>query len=162
MPQIVRKHLFRIDVRIPAQLFHIPPDIGTADRLTVFRDENGTGLYFLLSNILQQFLLQCLDDKHRPPLALAEHHRFTTLDRFDGDEFQLTHTNARAANRLQDKIQPLVAFVFGSTQQAVVFRLGQFFFFRTENLTLFLDVLYPTALTSCKAKKAVIPSLCPG
>ena len=52
VPQIVREHLFGVDVRILAQLLHIPPYIGTTDRLSVFRDENGTGRYFLLPYIM--------------------------------------------------------------------------------------------------------------
>ena len=63
MTQIVWKHFFRVDIRIPAQLFHIPPDIGTADRLTAFRDENGTGLYFLLPYTnyqLNALIIHCL------------------------------------------------------------------------------------------------------
>ena len=40
MPQIMGKHLLRMDPRLLAKPFHFPPNIGAADRLAVTGDED--------------------------------------------------------------------------------------------------------------------------
>lgn len=86
MPQVVRKHLVRIDVRFHAQRLHIPPDIRPADRLAAARDEDTTRFDPLLRCIAEQFLLQFTDDEHLARFAFTRNRRFTTLGGFYGDE----------------------------------------------------------------------------
>ena len=52
MAQIVRKYFFLRHFCILAQSFHIRPDIGSIQRLSVFRDEDGVAFYFLRFTVL--------------------------------------------------------------------------------------------------------------
>ena len=54
--QIMRKHLLRIDIRLDAQRFHLPPNIRAADRLARACYKNHTAFNILLCCIAEQFL----------------------------------------------------------------------------------------------------------
>ena len=46
MPQIVREYFCRLHPRTLAQLFHIPPDVGAIQRLSIPADKHRSGSYF--------------------------------------------------------------------------------------------------------------------
>ena len=64
MPQIMREYFLRIYPCLLAKTFHLPPDVGAADRPACSCNENCTRLYSLLRRIAEQFLLQFFHDKY--------------------------------------------------------------------------------------------------
>ena len=57
MPEIMREHLAGIDVRVPAQRFHLPPDIRAADGLAAAGDKDRACCDTLFLGVLQQLFL---------------------------------------------------------------------------------------------------------
>lgn len=134
--QIVRKHLFRVDLRLLAQGFHLPPDICPVDGLARAGHENHPAFDPLLRRIAEQFLFQRLYDKNCPSLRLAVHHRFSAPDRFHGDIPQLADPDAGSADGLQDQAEPPIVPALRRPDQAGVFLPGQFLFFGAVDLLL--------------------------
>ena len=113
MPQVMRKHLLRIDSCLFAKSFHLSPDVGTAYGLSGFGNENTSRLYSLLRRIAEQFLLQFFHDKYRPGFPFKRYDCFSVFDSLHRYVLQFAHTNTSAANRLNRSL-PFCLAVFTS------------------------------------------------
>ena len=156
MPQIVRKHLLRIYSCLLAKPFHFPPDICTAYRFACAGDKNRTCLDFLFRRIAEQFLLQFFHDKYRPVFPFKRYDCFSVFDSLHRYVLQFAHTNTSAANRLQNKVQPLVTLLLCRIHQPHIFRFGQFLFFRAVDLPLKLDGFHPQSVQPRNEKRLLI------
>ncbi len=56
VPQVVRKHLFRVYVSVSAERFHLAPDVAAIDGVPCFGYKNHTALNSLLFRIAEQLL----------------------------------------------------------------------------------------------------------
>ena len=74
---------------------------------------------------------------------------------FHSDELQLAHTDARAADRLQNQIQTVVFLLLRGVQQPNVFGFGQFFFLAAKYLLLTFDLFHAAVMPAEKGKQAV-------
>lgn len=137
MAQVVRKDLLRVDAGFFTQAFHLPPDVGAAHGLAGAGDKNCAACDVLLRDIAEQFLLQGLDEKDCPCFALERYDRFAVFDRLYRNKLQLAHPDSRAADRLQNEVQPFVVLLLRRPAKAFILRFGQFLSFRAKDLPLY-------------------------
>lgn len=66
MSQVMRKHFARVDIRVPAKLFHFTPYIRSVDGLARLGDKNHAVADMMPLCIFQQLFLQAADDDDHP------------------------------------------------------------------------------------------------
>ena len=152
--EIMRKDLFRVDVRRFAKGFHLPPDIRAADGLSRPRDKDRACCDVPFFGIAQQLFLQRTHQKHRAHLAFAFDGRLSRLRRLHGDELQLADTDARAADRLKEQIQTVVFLLRRGVQQPDIFRFRQFLVLAAKNLPLTFDRFHLAIVPAEKGEQA--------
>ena len=157
VPQIMRKDLVRAHPRRGAQRLHLAPDIRPADRSSVPRNKDRSCCNTLFFGVLQQFFLQSLYKKYRADLSLAVHGRLPRLCRLHRNKLQFADPDPRAADRLDQQVQPFVFLLPRGVQQPKVFRLRQLPVLAAEQLCLAADRLDPAIVPAEKNKQTVDP-----
>lgn len=117
--QVMRKDLFWVDVCLPAQGFHLAPDVCAAYRFSRSRYKNHAVFNILLRRVTEQFLFQLFYYKNRSGFRLTINNRLAAFCRFDGYILQLADTNTGCANRLQYKAQPLIMSALRGLQSRI-------------------------------------------
>lgn len=79
MAKIMREHFLWINLRLRTKIFHFPPNVGTANRLSCSRDKNCTRLDSLLCCIAEQFFSQFFYNKYRACFSLKRNNRFAVF-----------------------------------------------------------------------------------
>lgn len=110
--QVMRKDLFWVDVRFPAQSFHLAPNVCAAYRFSRSRYKNHAVFNILLRRVTEQFLFQLFYYKNRSGFRLAINNRLAAFCRFNGYVLQLADANACPANCLQNKTQSFTLSAF--------------------------------------------------
>ena len=105
--------------------------------------------------VTEPFLLEVADDENTPCLSFERDCCFTTSDGFHGDELQLTDADAGAADRLQDKAEPLIALSLCSSAKSFIFSFRQFLFFRTKYLPLHFHRFHLAVHSADISEKAI-------
>ena len=91
--QIVGKYLFGIHIGTLAKSFHIPPDIGSIQRLAGLGGKHRASSLFLFLDILPKQLAEFRLQEDGSPLAFVTYLCAAALHRFHRDEAQLGNTN---------------------------------------------------------------------
>ena len=84
--KVMRKHFAGIDIRVPAELFHLTPYVRSADRIACFGNKDRAVADMMPLRVFQQLLLQIAHDDDRPRLALAIDFCVALSRRLNGDK----------------------------------------------------------------------------
>ena len=104
MPQVVGENLAWVYIRQSAQIFHFPPDVGSAHRPSVAGNEKGARFDVVLRHIVKQLFLKGLNNQYRARFSFERNRCFSFSGRFNSDELQFADANSRSADRLNQKI----------------------------------------------------------
>ena len=105
--------------------------------------------------ILPEYPAKLSRQKDPSAFALTVDFGLAAVHRLDGDVSDLRHADTGGADRLHQKVQPLVVFVLGGAQQAAIIVFCQLPVGGCEDLLLNFEVFDPEVVPLHKPKKAV-------
>ncbi len=139
MPQIVREHLFGLDLRGQGQFFEHPPDIAAVNRAAGTGDEDLARVDALFFAVRKQLVAERTRQQDLAGLALHTDLRLPPARRLYGNAPQLGDTNTGGGNRLHQQGQTFIALLASGFHQTLIFPGRKLLFRAAEGLALDLQ-----------------------
>lgn len=126
VPQIVGEHLAFLHPRFLTERFHLPPDVGTVQRLSAPGAEQTALPDLFLPHPLLQAAAQRMGQQDRPQLSLAANAGTALKYSLNGNIGQFGYPDTGGTDGLHHQKQAAALSAAGSGEQTEIFLPGEF------------------------------------